>query len=67
MNFRGNFSRLFRLILFVLAATGMPLQVCAQMLLTEGLTNVIDTSKRLQGSIAPELGFRTEKKGGLHA
>ena len=62
MNFGGNFSRLFRLILFVLAATGMPLQVCAQMLLTEGLTNVIDTSKRLQGSIAPELGFRTEKK-----
>lgn len=34
----------------------------AQMLLTEGLTMVIDTSQWLQGSIAPELGFRTEKK-----
>lgn len=34
----------------------------AQMLLTEGLTTVIDTSQWLQGSIAPELGFRTEKK-----
>ena len=34
----------------------------AQMLLTEGLTNVIDTSRLIQGSIAPEIGFRTEKK-----
>lgn len=34
----------------------------AQMLLTEGLTNVIDTSRLIQGSISPEIGFRTEKK-----
>lgn len=34
----------------------------AQMLLTESLTTVIDTTRRLQGSIAPEIGFRTEKK-----
>ena len=46
----------------LLTLTLMTAEVSAQMLLTEGLTNVIDTSRRIQGSIAPEIGFRTEKK-----
>ena len=49
------FFLLLAVSLWVISASG-------QMLLTEGLTNVVDTSRRIQGSIAPELGFRTEKK-----
>ncbi len=51
-------QKLFYTLLLLFLAT----LVQAQMLLTEGLTTVIDTSQWLQGSIAPELGFRTEKK-----
>ncbi len=48
--------------LFFCVGLLLPLVSLGQMLLTESLTNVIDTSRRLQGSIAPEVGFRTEKK-----
>lgn len=47
----------YTLLLFLVACS-----VQGQMLLTESLTMVIDTAKWIQGSIAPELGFRTEKK-----
>ncbi len=50
-----------RLLLLALA-TLLLTQVRAQLLLTESLTNRVDTTRRIQGSIAPEVGFRSEKE-----
>ena len=63
MNFTRILSPRYHIILGTfLLLVAFTTNAYAQMLLTEGLTNVIDTSQRLQGSISPEIGFRTEKK-----
>ena len=51
-----------RPLAFVLLAFAAAIPAQAQMLFTENLTMVIDSSKTIQGSLQPVLDFKTEKE-----
>ena len=49
-----------RLLLLLLILVSMPL--FSQIIFTESIANTIDSTRTVQGTIAPELNFKTEKE-----
>ena len=57
---KNSYFIMKRLLLLSLILVSLPL--FSQIIFTESIANTIDTTRTVQGTIAPELNFKTEKE-----
>ena len=60
INIKKNYFMIKKLYLLSLILVSIPL--FSQIIFTESIANTIDSTRTVQGTIAPELNFQTEKE-----